>query len=127
MYVVAVLIVEVVSILALGMGVFGLASPAGMIALVARWQSETGLWAASILRLVFGVALWLVAAASRTPLILQALAVLSMTAALVLPFVGVSRFESILSWWRRQSPAFVRAWSAVAVIFGVFLLWSVAA
>jgi hypothetical protein len=127
MYVVAVLIVVVVSILALGMGVFGLASPAGMIALVARWQSKTGLWAASILRLVFGVALWLVAAASRTPLILQALAVLSMTAALVLPFVGVSRFESILSWWCRQSPAFVRAWSAVAVIFGVFLLWSVAA
>jgi hypothetical protein len=87
----------------------------------------TGLWVSSIFRLVFGIALWLAAPTSRASLVLQSLAVLSVTAALVIPLAGVSRLESILSWWCRQSSAFVRAWAAVAVIFGVFLLWSVAA
>ncbi len=55
------------------------------------------------------------------------LAVVSVGSALVLPFLGVARFTSLLSWWRQQSPAFVRAWSAVAVVMGGFILWSVVA
>jgi len=125
--VVAVLIVALVSLFVLGIGLFGLGSPAGMVAFMSRWRSKTGLWAASVFRLVFGLALWIVAPTSRAPMGLHVLAALSVRTALVLPFVGVSRFASILSWWCRQSPAFVRAWSAVAVILGIFLLWSVAA
>jgi hypothetical protein len=124
---VAVLIVGVLSILAVGMGVFGLASPGGMVAFVSRWKSKTGLWVASIGRLVFGVALWLVAPTSRAPVVLQVLAVVSVAAALALPLIGVCRYEAILSWWSRQSPVFVRSWSAAAVVLGAFLFWSVVA
>lgn len=120
-----VVIVAAVSIFVVGMGVFGLASPSGIAAFVLRWRSKTGLWTASLGRLVFGVALWLVAPTSRAPVVLQVLAVVSVASALALPLMGVSRFESILSWWSRQSPAFIRSWTALAVALGVFLLWSV--
>ena len=123
----ALLIVSVVSIFVASMGVLGLVSPAKMVSYVSRWQSKTGLWAASIIRLAFGISLWLVAPASRAPVVLQVLAVVSVVSALVLPLVGVSRFKSILSWWSSRSPVFMRVWLAVAVVFGVFILWSVVA
>jgi hypothetical protein len=122
---VVVLIVSVVSIFVAGMGVLGLASPARMVSFVSRWQSKTGLWVAFIVRLAFGISLWLVAPASRAPVVLQVLAVVSVVSALVLPLVGVSRFKSMLSWWSSQSPGFMRVWLAVAVVVGVFVLWSV--
>lgn len=122
-----VLIVSVVSIFVAGMGVLGLASPARMVSFVSRWQSKTGLWVAFIVRLAFGISLWLVAPTSRAPVVLQVLAVVSVVSAFVLPLVGVSRFKSMLSWWSSQSPGFMRVWLAVAVVVGVFILWSVVA
>jgi hypothetical protein len=120
-------LVLVVSIFVVGMGVLGLVSPTAMAAFVLRWRSKTGLWTAFIGRLILGVVLWIVAPTSRTPVVLQVLAVLSVLSALVLPLLGVSRFESILTWWSRQSPGFIRSWSALAVVLGIFLLWSVVA
>ena len=119
------MLVAAVAILSVVMGVFGIASPAEMAAFVLCWRSRPGLWLASIGRLVFAIAFWVVAPASRTPVVLQVLAILSVLSALVLPLLGFSRFESILTWWSRQSPAFIRSWSAAAVILGIFLLWSV--
>jgi hypothetical protein len=123
----ALLIVSVVSIFIAGMGVVGLVSPAKMVSFVSRWQSKTGLWVAFIVRLAFGISLWLVAPTSRSSVVLQVLAVVSVVSALLLPLVGVSRFKSILSWWSSQSLAFTRVWLAVAVVLGVFILWSVVA
>jgi hypothetical protein len=123
----ALLIVSMVSIFVAGMGVLGLVSPARIVSFVSCWQSKTGLWVAFIVRLAFGISLWLVAPASRTPVVLRALAVVSVVSALVLPFIGVARFKSILSWWFSRSPGFMRVWLAVALVFGVFILWSVLA
>src|SRR6266536_5848604 len=95
------------------------------IRVLSRWPSTTGLWVAAIVRGVFGAALWCVAPSSRTPVVLQMLAVVSGVSALVLPFVGVARFTALFSWWSRQAPAVVRAWSTVAVGTGGFLFWSV--
>jgi hypothetical protein len=120
-------IVMAVSLLAAGMGVFGLASPAVMIGFVSAWQSKSGLWAASAIRLVFGIALWAAAAGSRFPATLKVLSVVSVASSVAFPLMGISRFNSILAWWSRQSPAFMRVWSAAAVLMGVFLIWSVAA
>jgi hypothetical protein len=124
---VVVLIVSLISIFVAGVGILGLLSPARMASFVSRWQSKTGLWVASIFRLVLGISLWLVAPTSRAPVVLQVLAVVSVVSAFVLPLLGVSRFKSILSWWFSQSPGFMRAWLAVAVVMGLFVLWSVVA
>jgi hypothetical protein len=119
------LIVSLLSTLTLGIGVFGLISPAGMRSFVSRFRSRTGFWTAIVLRLVFGVALWRVAPASRAPAVLRALGVVSAASALALPLLGMPRFRAILSWWSRQSPVFVRAWLTAVVVVGAFILWSV--
>lgn len=121
----ALLIVSVISIFAAGMGMLGLVSPARMATFVSLWQSKTGLWVAFIVRLAFGVSLWIVAPASRAPVFLQVLAILSVVSSLVLASVGLSRFKSLLSWWSNRSSAFTRVWAAVALALGVFILWSV--
>ena len=84
----ALIVAVVVSILAVGIGVVGLVSPASQVAFISRWKSSTGLWTSAGIRLVFGIALWFVAPASRTPVVLQGLAVLSVVAAILLPFLG---------------------------------------
>jgi hypothetical protein len=122
---VAFLVVAVVSIMVVCVGILGLISPAGVVDFIARWQSPAGLWTASIVRLVFGIALWLVAPSSRTPVVLKVVSVVSVASAVVLLLAGVSYFESILSWWFHQSTVFQRGWSAVAVAGGAFILWSV--
>jgi len=118
-------IVFALSTLILGIGVFGLISPARLRSGLSRFRSRAGLAVAVALRLVLGLALWRAAPASRTPMVFQALGVLSMTSALVLPLLGLRRFQAILSWWSRRSTLFVRAWSVLEVALGAFLLWSV--
>ncbi|MFO1434539.1 MAG: hypothetical protein U1F76_31405 [Candidatus Competibacteraceae bacterium] len=105
----------------------GLVSPARQVAFVSLWDSSAGLWTSAGIRLVFGIALWFVAPAARTPIVLQVLAVLAIVAAILLPFLGLARFQVILAWWCRQPPAVIRAWSVAAVAFGSFVLWSVLA
>ena len=114
----------VISLLAAGIGVVGLVSPARQVVFVSRWEASAGLWTSAGIRLVFGLALWFVAPAARTPVVLQALAVLSVAVALLLPFLGLARFQAILAGWCRQPPAFIRTWSVMAVAFGGFILWS---
>jgi hypothetical protein len=121
------LIVMAVSLFAGGMGVFGLIAPAALVGFVSSWQSKSGLWAASAIRLAFGIALWVAAAGTRSPTVFKVLSVVSIASAIMLPLIGVSRFKSLLAWWSRQSPAFMRTWSAVAVLIGVYLIWSVTA
>jgi len=121
------LIIIAVSLFVGGMGAFGLISPKAMLRFVSTWQTKSGLWAASAIRLAFGITLWVAAAGSRFPAVFMVLSVVSVVSAIILPIIGVSRFKSLLAWWSRQSPTFMRVWSAVAVLMGAFLIWSVAA
>jgi len=120
-----VLIVGVFSAFVIGMGLCGIVSPSRLMSFVSRWQSQTGLWVASIFRIVFGVSLWLAAPASRLPLALQLLAAMSVASGIALPLIGFSRFQWLLLWWSRRPPGFVRVWSGVAAVVGALILWSV--
>jgi hypothetical protein len=119
------LIVSILSTLTIGIGIYGLASPAGMRSFVSRFGSKAGYWTAVVLRLVFGVALWRVAPVSRMPAALEVLGVMSSASAIALLLLGVPRFQALVSWWSRQSAVVVRAWSAAAVALGASILWSV--
>lgn len=123
----AILIVVAVSILVVGLGLWGVASPASLLAFARRWQSKTGFWVAFAFRLLFGGALWLVAPSSRVPLAIQVLGAATVISGLALPLMGYSRYLSLLSWWSGRSPGFVRVWCCAALAFGIFILWSVTA
>jgi hypothetical protein len=118
-------IVIAVSILIVGLGLWGVASPAGLLVFARRWQSKTGFWAAFALRLLFGGALWWVAPSSRVPPAIQVLAAAVVISGLALPLMGYTRYLSLLSWWAGRSPGFVRAWCCAALALGIFILWSV--
>lgn len=92
------------------------------MAFVSRWRSPRRL--AAGFRLVFGAALWLSAPESRHPLVLRGVAVVSLAAALSVPLLGASRAEAFVGWWSSRSAAFIRCWSFVAVVFGLYLLWT---
>ena len=46
------------SVLLIGFGLWGIVSPATLLAFLSRWQTREGLWAGAALRLIFGLALW---------------------------------------------------------------------
>jgi hypothetical protein len=107
------------------LGAVGIASPRRLLDRVTRVQSQAGLYSIAGLRLGVGLALLLAAPESRLPPYLQVLGVLALISGAATPFVGVSRFEAILDWWRRRGPGFVRAWSGLVLLFGASLLWAV--
>ena len=120
------LLVAIVAILMAGLGMFGVLSPDGLAEFTGRWRSARGLWTASILRVIFGVALWHVAPVSRAPFALQFLAVVAMGAGVLLPILGLARFESMLDWWIARPPSFQQGWAAFAAALGLALLWATA-
>jgi hypothetical protein len=118
------------SIAALGLLVFilgalGVSRPSTLIGLVERpWRSPAGLYLAVALRAALGVLLLAAASSTRFPWAVGALGVLSLTAAVSLPFLGYERLRSFVEWWVARPGGFVRAWSLVACAFGAFLIYA---
>lgn len=106
------------------MCVWGVLAPARITILVNRFASQGGLWLAVGLRLAIGVALWFAAPHSRAPMLLQALAILAVAAAVLLPFLGLARFKALIGWWAKMNPATQRLWCLVGVAFGGAILWA---
>jgi uncharacterized protein YjeT (DUF2065 family) len=106
------------------MGVWGVLVPARLADFVARFGSKRGLWFAAGIRLVFGLALWFAAPASRAPLLLQVLGSAALIAAVVLPFMGVDRFRRLIDWWTALAPNAMRFNSLFAVAVGAVILWA---
>lgn len=117
--------VIIVALFMAGVGLFGLIAPQRLPGLIALWRSERGLWTATVVRVAFGVALWLAAPESRAPLALHILAGITAAAGVALPVLGLARFVAILDWWLGQPARTQRAWMAFPTGLGLFLLWAV--
>ena len=39
-------------------------------------------------------------------------------------FFGIERSRAVFDWWSSQSALFMRAWSGLAVIFGLFVIYA---
>jgi hypothetical protein len=88
-------------------------------------MTPTGLYGAAALRIVIGVVLVRVAAASHAPRLLRSLGVIAIAAGIITLFLGVDRAGAILTWWSGQGPVFMRLWPALALVFGVIMVWAV--
>lgn len=108
------------------LGALGVVSPARLLGVVSRFQTPAGLYAAAALRIVLGSALVVAAPDSRAPDVLPVLGVFIVLAGLVTPLFGLARYRRLLTWWSSQEPAFVRAWAAFALLFGLALAYAVA-
>jgi len=120
----AVEISGLLGVLSLLIGVWGVLAPSRVADFVTRFGSKGGLWFAAGIRLVFGLALWFAAPASRAPLLLQVLGVVALVAAVILPLMGVDRFKALIDWWTKLSPTAMRFNCLFAVAFGAAILWA---
>lgn len=111
-------------VLTLLIGVWGILAPSRMKSFVAGFSSFGGLWFAVVIRLVFGLALWFAAPASRAPLFLQIVGALALIAAVVLPFVGLDRFKALIDWWTNLSTTVIRLNCLFPTAFGAAILWA---
>jgi hypothetical protein len=118
-------VVAAFSLAIIVIGALGLASPSALTAFVRHWQTRSGMWMAAAFRVTFGIALWLAAPSSRFPVLLAVFGALSVVSGVVLPLLGLTRLDAIVSWWVNRSATFKRMWAGVAVLVGGFLLWAV--
>jgi len=88
-------------------------------------MTPTGLYFEAALRIVIGVVLVRVAAASRAPRLLRGLGVIAIAKGIITLFLGVDRAAAILAWWSGQGPVVMRLWPAIALVFGLIIVWTV--
>lgn len=105
-------------------GAWGVLAPSRITDFATRFSTKGGLWFAAGVRVVFGLALWFAAPASRAPLLLQVLGAITLVAGVMLPFLGIDRFKALIDWWKKLSPAAMRLWCAFALAFGGVILWA---
>lgn len=113
------------SVLLIGLGLWGILSPVTLLAFLSRWQTREGLWTGAALRLIFGLALWSAAPLSRAPTTLQVVGVIFVVAGIAMPFIGLARFKSMVAWWLNKPPSFTRVWAGATLALGVFFVWAV--
>ena len=107
------------------LSVYGILQPLNLILFVRGFMAGSGLWVAVIARIILATLLWFSAPLSLTPTTFQALAVLALVAAFVLPILGAQRILKLMDWvesWRHPA---IRLWCLPGVAFGGFLLWSI--
>jgi hypothetical protein len=78
-----------------------------------------------VIRAALGVLLLAAASSTRFPWVIGGLGVLSLVAAVSMPFLGYQRLRKFVEWWAARPEGFVRGWSLVACAFGVFLIYAV--
>jgi len=115
----------ILSLFVASLGAVGVVSPDRLLAFVRQFQRPAGLYAAAILRVVFGAALFHTAPASRSPQVVRILGIVILVSGLITPLFGVERFRRILKWWSARPPAFQRVWAGFALLFGLLLAYAV--
>jgi membrane-bound ClpP family serine protease len=116
----------ILSLFIAALGVLGMVSPMRLLNIVRHFQSPAGIYAAAALRIILGVALFLVAPTSRAPEIVRIVGIITLVAGLITPLFGLERFRRLIDWWSARGPAFMRIWAGFALAFGLLLAYTVA-
>lgn len=106
-------------------GIAGLLAPSRLVPLYQYLPSTTGLYSVAVLRIGIGLVLWRAASRSRTPKTLRVLGIVILIAGIMTPLLGIERTRAILEWSLAQGSMPMRLWSGVALILGVFVMYSI--
>jgi hypothetical protein len=115
----------ILSLFVAALGATGIVSPMRLLRFARQFQRPAGLYAAAILRVIFGVALFLAAPTSRSPEVVRIVGIIIFVSGFITPLFGLDRFRRILNWWSARGPAFQRVWAGFALAFGLFLAYAV--
>jgi hypothetical protein len=115
----------IIGVLVMAIGILGVVAPSLVLDASRFAQTPVGLYSVAAIRVVFGLVLIQVAATSRTPKVLRLIGAFILLAGIVTPFLGVDRARAMADWWFAQGITFMRSWAALAVIFGLFIIYAV--
>ena len=114
-----------VGLLTFILGLFGIVRPATLSGFTERaWKSPRAIPAAVMLSVLLGALLLVFASDTRFPVIIGVLGCISLLKAVSWPFIGRFRLSRLIEWWQNRPTRYVRAWSVVAVAYGVFLVFA---
>jgi len=105
-------------------GVVGLIAPDAFVSFVRFFQTSPVIYAATVVRIAFGVALVRAANRSRAPIALQALGIVIVLGGVLTPFVGARFAQVIMGWWAEGGAPVVRGWSLASLAIGLFVLYA---
>ena len=115
-----------IALLSIAVGIAGIASPDGAMALRRLCYATPGLlYPAVAVRSAMGLGLILAASSSRWPRVLRALGAVVCLQGLSFTLLGLDHARAIMEWEGRQGSALLRAGAAVAFICGGFKLVAV--
>jgi len=103
---------------------YGSVHPQALVSLVGRFANPAGLVFAVLVRVLMGVATILAAPVSRSPGFLYVIGSIALLAAVVLPLMGLARYQRLISWATSLKPAWLRVWLTFGLVFGAALIWA---
>ena len=113
------------SVIIVLLSMYGVLQPVNLTLFVRGFMAGSGLWVAVAARVIIAILLWFSAPLSLTPTTFQALAILMLISAFVLPMVGTQRILKLMQWVESWPQLAIRLWCLLGVAFGGFLLWSI--
>jgi hypothetical protein len=106
------------------LGAIGVVWPAALLGIARSFGTPSGLYVAAALRIVFGVALFVSAPASRAPGAIRTIGIVVFVAGLMTPLIGPEAIRGVVDWWSTRSSFFLHAVPAFPVALGGFLAWA---
>jgi hypothetical protein len=117
-------VVQAFGVLIVVLCLCGMLAPRALVGFVGRVAAKpAGLGAAVGVRIVLGAALLTAAQVSGFPAIFTVLGWIAIVAAMGLLIMGRSGMSRIVGWVARFSSQAIRAWLAVGLLFGAFLIY----
>src|SRR2546428_9415306 len=104
-------------------GVLVIVSPARANDLTRLFADKTGLWVATAIRSVLGIGLLAAAEDSKAPALLRILGAIILIVAIAMPLLGLDRHRRMIDWWLARRRSIQIIWGAVAIAFGLFLIY----
>lgn len=105
-------------------GLVAMVRPNAFLGLVREFQYPPVIYVAAVLRVVFGLVLFLAAPASRATTLLQVLGVFIVAGGLLTPYFGIYFAHLILGWWSDGGAVMVRGWAGLALALGGFIVYA---
>jgi len=104
-------------------GLVILIAPQKLKTVMNNWTGQPRFLFAVIVRIVFGSILLAEAADLKFPLAMKIIGGISIVAAVVLLLIGQNRMDRMIDWFMKMSDDVFRAWSVLALVFGVLLIY----
>ena|SRR5438045_147389 len=118
------IIVLLIAGLMILLGLTGVLWPEGLMEFAKYSFTATGIYVAAIVRMAFGVLLFVAAKATRTPKTVRVIAVILLVAGAATALITAERAQLLRDWWLGRGPDALRIAACFPLAVGFFLAGS---